>query len=60
MSEYLVHTHSARQASALRREELIRQAEEYRLARLVRRAGRRAARNREGRVTAPARYVPAA
>ncbi|MGV9313878.1 hypothetical protein ACWDR0_17065 [Streptomyces sp. NPDC003691] len=60
MSEYLFHTHPAAQASALHRAELIRRADEYRLARLVRRAGRRAAKKGEGRVTASDRYVPAA
>ncbi|MEW1545467.1 MULTISPECIES: hypothetical protein [Streptomyces] len=60
MSDHLFHTHPALQASALRREELIRRANEHRLARRARRAARQAAKDEEGRVTGAVRFTVAA
>ncbi|MEU3599428.1 hypothetical protein ABZ714_11955 [Streptomyces sp. NPDC006798] len=60
MSEQFFHTHQALQASELYRAELIRRAEQHRLARRARRAAQRAATAGEGRVTPADRYVPAA
>ncbi|MFE0427352.1 hypothetical protein [Streptomyces sp. NPDC058953] len=60
MSEHFFHPHQALQASALHRAELIRRAEEHRIAKRARRAALRAATAPEGGVTPADRYVPAA